>query len=144
MNFTDQDFLNAAVRLDFVTFLHRCMKTLNPGAPFLENWHIEAIAYQLELIRRGKTTRLIINMPPRALKSIIVSVGFQLSCWVMIRDARFLALAMGVSLPPSTPATFGRSSSPDGIAKPFPRCRSPAWRTPTSIRRLAAFERRRR
>ena len=74
MNFTDQDFLNAAVRLDFVTFLHRCMKTLNPGAPFLENWHIEAIAYQLELIRRGKTTRLIINMPPRALKSIIVSV----------------------------------------------------------------------
>ena len=52
------------------------MLTLNPGAPFLPNWHIEAICYQLERIRRGEITRLIINMPPRSLKSILVSVAF--------------------------------------------------------------------
>jgi predicted phage terminase large subunit-like protein len=76
MNFTDRDFLNAALRSDFPTFLHRCMLTLNPGAPFLENWHIEAIAYQLERVRSGEITRLIINLPPRSLKSIMVSVAF--------------------------------------------------------------------
>ncbi len=76
MNRTDQDFLNAALRSDFQAFLHRCMLTLNPGAPFLPNWHIEAIAYQLERVRTGKVTRLIINLPPRSLKSIMVSVAF--------------------------------------------------------------------
>ena len=37
MNHTDQDFLNAALRSDFRAFLHRCVLTLNPGAPFLPN-----------------------------------------------------------------------------------------------------------
>ena len=76
MNCSDQDFLNAALRSDFPAFLHRCVLTLNPGAPFLPNWHIEAIAYQLEKIRTGELTRLIINLPPRSLKSIMVSVAF--------------------------------------------------------------------
>jgi hypothetical protein len=50
--------------------------TLNPGQPYLPNWHIEAIAHQLNRVRRGKVTRLIINMPPRHLKSLTVSVAF--------------------------------------------------------------------
>jgi predicted phage terminase large subunit-like protein len=49
---------------------------LNPGATFLPNWHIEALAYHLELVRTGKIRRLIVNMPPRSLKSIICSVAF--------------------------------------------------------------------
>jgi predicted phage terminase large subunit-like protein len=76
MNRTDQDFLNAALRSDLPSFLHRSVLTLNPGAPFLQNWHIDAIAYQLERVRNGEITRLIINMPPRSLKSIFVSVAF--------------------------------------------------------------------
>ena len=39
-------------------------------------WHVEAIAYQLERVRRGEIRRLIINMPPRSLKSIAASVAF--------------------------------------------------------------------
>ena len=39
-------------------------------------WHVEAIAYQLERVRRGEVRRLIINMPPRSLKSIAASVAF--------------------------------------------------------------------
>ena len=50
----------------------RCVFYLNPGAPYLPNWHIKAIAYQLDRIRRGEITRLIINMPPRYLKSLTV------------------------------------------------------------------------
>jgi len=50
--------------------------TLNPGFTYLPNWHIRATGYQLERIRRGEITRLIINMPPRHLKSMIVSVAF--------------------------------------------------------------------
>ena len=76
MDSHDTKLLHAVLRSDFVTFLYRCFLHLNPGAIFLPNWHIEAIAYQLERIRRGEITRLIINLPPRYLKSITVSVAF--------------------------------------------------------------------
>jgi predicted phage terminase large subunit-like protein len=72
----DIALFDAVMRGDFVSFLYRCFLHLNPGAQFLPNWHIRAIAYQLERIRRGEITRLIINMPPRYLKSITVSVAF--------------------------------------------------------------------
>ncbi|ODS03464.1 hypothetical protein AUC71_09635 [Methyloceanibacter marginalis] len=76
MNKSDLALLDAILRNDFETFLERSLKTLNPGAPFRPNWHIRAIAYQLDRIRRGEINRLIINMPPRHLKSITVSVAF--------------------------------------------------------------------
>src|SRR3984893_1332763 len=68
--------IDAILRNDFESFLHKSVRYLNPGASFLPNWHIQAIAYQLDRIRRGEITRLIINMPPRHLKSLTVSVAF--------------------------------------------------------------------
>ena len=76
MNRDDQQILDALLRSDFGRFVHRCVKTLNPGAPFLPNWHIDAIAHHLEQVWSGKVTRLIINLPPRHLKSIMISVAF--------------------------------------------------------------------
>ena len=43
---------------------------------FLPNWHIDALAYDLEQVRLGGVTRLIVNLPPRSLKSVIASVAF--------------------------------------------------------------------
>ena len=48
----------------------------NPGKTFLPNWHHRAIEYELERIRGGVNTRLIINVQPRSLKSLIVSVAY--------------------------------------------------------------------
>ena len=72
----DQAALDAVLRTDFRSFLHKCVLTLNPGRPFLPNWHIDAIAYQLGRVQRGEITRLIINLPPRNLKSILVSIAY--------------------------------------------------------------------
>jgi predicted phage terminase large subunit-like protein len=72
----DDALVDALLRTDFELFLRRCFMTLNPGAQFLPNWHIRAIAYQLEGVRRGKINRLIINLPPRYLKSMVVSVAW--------------------------------------------------------------------
>jgi predicted phage terminase large subunit-like protein len=60
----------ALLRCDFYAFIERCFVELNPTTEFLGNWHIEVIASELEACRRGKTSRLIINLPPRSLKSL--------------------------------------------------------------------------
>ncbi len=64
------------VRNDFYTFMHRAFLELNPRSSFLDNWHLEEIASKLEACRRGEITRLIINVPPRSLKSHAASVAF--------------------------------------------------------------------
>jgi predicted phage terminase large subunit-like protein len=76
MTHLERAFHDAILRTDFEAFLRRCFMTLNPGFRFLPNWHIPAIGCRLQRIRRGETTRLIINMPPRHLKSLTVSVAF--------------------------------------------------------------------
>jgi len=68
--------LDTILKSDFHKFIEKCFRTLNPGTPFLDNWHIEAIAWKLEQVRLGKIKRLIINMPPRSAKSISASVAF--------------------------------------------------------------------
>ena len=56
--------------------MEKVFNTLSPGRRFIPTWHLEAIAYQLERVRRGEIRRLIINMPPRSLKSVTASVAF--------------------------------------------------------------------
>jgi predicted phage terminase large subunit-like protein len=75
-NHEEEAFLNAVLRSDFLSFLQRTFLTLNPGGRLLPNWHLEAIAYQLGEVRAGRVKRLIINVPPRNLKSIAISVAF--------------------------------------------------------------------
>ncbi len=68
--------LAAALRQNLVSFLQKAFITIVPGEPFIPNWHIEAIAHELMRVREGKARRLIINQPPRTLKSIATSVAF--------------------------------------------------------------------
>ena len=72
---TPSDY-RALLRRDLYAFTERCFYELNPTTAFMPNWHIESVASQLEACRRGETTRLIINQPPRSLKSHCASVAF--------------------------------------------------------------------
>ena len=72
----DPKVLDAIYRTNFASFIHPCFRILAPGKSLQTNWHILALAHLLELVRRGKIRRLIINMPPRSLKSLITSVSF--------------------------------------------------------------------
>jgi hypothetical protein len=70
----DTRAVQALLRDDFRAFVHKVFLTLTPGQTYIRSWHLEAIAYQLERVHRGANKRLIINMPPRSLKSIMASV----------------------------------------------------------------------
>lgn len=71
-----QEELMAMYRYDLSSFIQLSFQTLNPGKSYLHNWHIDVIADHLERCRRGEIKRLIINMPPRMLKSTCASVAF--------------------------------------------------------------------
>jgi predicted phage terminase large subunit-like protein len=65
----------ALLRNDFYTFGHRSFRELNPQVRFMTNWHIELAAAKLEACCRGAGPRLIINIPPRSLKSHLGTVA---------------------------------------------------------------------
>ncbi|MGO4386811.1 phage terminase large subunit [Microvirga sp. 2YAF29] len=69
-------FADAIARRDFLSFVQSCVGTLTPAVDFQDNWHLQAIAHHLDLVRLGKIRRLIINLPPRSLKSVMASVAF--------------------------------------------------------------------
>jgi predicted phage terminase large subunit-like protein len=67
--------LRAIMRADLYSFMVRCFAELHGGAAFLPNWHIELIAAKLQAALEGRYRRLVINMPPRHLKSLAASVA---------------------------------------------------------------------
>src|SRR5208283_4187925 len=64
------------LKTDLTSFIERSFYELHPGHQLDLAPHIEVIATKLEAVRRGESTRLIINLPPRHLKSHCVSVAF--------------------------------------------------------------------
>src|SRR5208337_5201572 len=72
------------VRDDFYSFLVRCFRDLNAGAAYLPSWHIEAMAAKLARAKNGGVRRLIINIPPRHLKSLAASIA--LPAWLLGHD----------------------------------------------------------
>jgi predicted phage terminase large subunit-like protein len=73
--YTDQELLLALLRSDFYAFTQKVFETVVPGATFSRNWSTEAVTHALEKVERGETTRLIVNIPPRHLKSICASIA---------------------------------------------------------------------
>jgi predicted phage terminase large subunit-like protein len=72
------------LRLDLNTFIGRAFGEVHPGTEFLESQHIALVAAKLQECVEGKCKRLIINLPPRSLKSFTVSVGFV--AWLLGKD----------------------------------------------------------
>jgi predicted phage terminase large subunit-like protein len=65
----------AIVGSELYAFIRASFPILSGGSPFLPNWHVEAMSYELSEVMRGRKRRLIITVPPRSLKSICASVA---------------------------------------------------------------------
>ena len=87
-----------ALRDDFASFVARCFCDLNPQTDLAMNWHIEVIAENLTAVRQGKMRRLIINLPPRHLKSLMASIAFPAWCLGHDPSAQILCVSYGQDL----------------------------------------------
>ncbi|MCA0200482.1 MAG: phage terminase large subunit [Proteobacteria bacterium] len=89
--------LDALLRLDFASFLRKAMREVSPSDRLLWNWHLDAIVYELESVWGG-ATRLAINIPPRSLKSISVSVAFVAWCLGHDPSLKFICVSYNQAL----------------------------------------------
>lgn len=72
---TEREILRALLRSDFKSFVVKTFREVSGGTEYLDNWHVDVICHSLEAVARGEKHRLIINLPPRYMKSIICSVA---------------------------------------------------------------------
>ena len=79
-------FLRELRRRDFRAFLKRAWPHISGGELLDWNWHLDAIAHDLNRVANGESRRLLINLPPRNAKSKTVSVIWV--AWMLGQNAR--------------------------------------------------------
>ena len=123
------------LRRDFVSFAQRCFCELSPRTAFLMNWHIEIIAAKLMALRAGKIRRLIINMPPRYLKSLLASVAFPAWCLGHDPAAQRICASYAQELADKLSRDCRRVTASDWYRRDYPTRLSPQRQRCRSSRR---------
>lgn len=144
MNTIPVALLDDMCRTDLPSFTARVMATLEPGTHYEENWHILALAHQLERVRGGETRRLMINLPPRSMKTILISIAF--AAWILGHDPtrRILCITYSRDLARAQADLFRRIVQGDWYRRVFPGCRQHVpnglmdWRTSRGGGRVAS------
>lgn len=55
-------------------FIREAWHVVEPSSDYVHGWHIDAICDHLEAVTNGEITRLLINVPPGTMKSLITGV----------------------------------------------------------------------
>lgn len=118
----DQATLAAVLRNHLPSFIEKVFQTTAPGKAYLWAPYVDAIAYQLEKVLRGDTKRLIINLPPRFLKSTIASVAFPAFMLGHDPTKRFACVSYGKTLAQELGAQSLKVMQEDWFRKAFPSC----------------------
>jgi predicted phage terminase large subunit-like protein len=85
-------------RHDLFEFVKQAWTLVEPEKPFVENWHIIKLCRVLEAVSRGEISRLIINVPPGTMKSLLVSVFWPAWEWIKNPRLRYMTASYGAHL----------------------------------------------
>lgn len=77
----NKDVMSAILRTDFKSFVIKVFGEVAPSSKYLNNWHIDVICDAIMDMYDGGNNRLMINMPPRYMKSLICSIA--LPAWIL-------------------------------------------------------------
>ncbi len=109
------------LREDFNFFVACFFRIVRPEIPFDNAWYVQALCHALSSMLTKGSSRLIINLPPRALKSTIASVLFP--AWVMGRnpEKRILCASYNDQLARNFSRDFARVVKDPLFQEAFPR-----------------------
>ena len=80
------------------SYVRQAWAILEPEVPFLSNWHIEYVVEHLEAVTAGQITRLLITLPPRYMKSLLVSLLWPTWEWIQAPQRRWIFASYAESL----------------------------------------------
>jgi len=84
MLLTNEDYLNIERDLckrSFADFVKRAWPVLEPSTELKWGWAVQAICDHLEAVHYGQIKRLLMNVPPGSMKSLLVGVMFPAWEW---------------------------------------------------------------
>src|SRR5512146_1732592 len=87
-------------RRDFHAFVEAAWPYVEPGITFVDGWHIRAICEYLQALYENQipSNNLLINVPPRHMKSLLVNVFFPAWVWTRAPWAKFLCFSYSEQL----------------------------------------------
>lgn len=71
-------------------FVKAAWAVVEPGIKFADNWHIKAICDHLEAVTRGEPKKLLLNVPPGCMKTILVQVMWPAWVWIKWPNAGWI------------------------------------------------------
>ena len=77
----------------FYEFVRQAWHVVDPGHPFVDNWHLALLCRKLEAVARREIKRLIINVPPRSGKSTLVCVLWPVWTWLQDPTHQWLTIS---------------------------------------------------
>lgn len=81
--------LRRTLKGDLHSFARAAWPYMEGGHEFVDGWHIGAISEHLEAVVNGQIKYLLINMPPRSMKSTLVGVAFPAWTWIEHPELQF-------------------------------------------------------
>ncbi len=85
-------------RRSLSVFIREAWPIIEPQTPFVHGWHLDVLAEHLEAVSAGEITRLIVNVPPRTMKSIACCVMWPSWEWLEKPHLRLLFATYADSL----------------------------------------------
>ena len=79
-------------------FIKLAWPIIEPGTDLVPGWHLDAICEHLEAVTRGEIRNLLINVPPRHMKSLAVGVFWPAWEWITFPHRRWLFSSYALSL----------------------------------------------
>lgn len=95
----DLDAIRAErMRRDFAAFVRGAWHVVEPAVPYQDGWHIGAICEHLQAVTEGEIRQLLINVPPRHMKSLLVGTFWPAWEWITHPSRRWLFASYALDL----------------------------------------------
>src|SRR4051812_44645713 len=83
---------------DLAAFTKKAFQVLHPGRKLVWSPHYDLLCEYLQLVKQRQLLRLIINIPPRTLKSTLTTIVFPVWVWLTEPEHNFLTASYSLDL----------------------------------------------
>lgn len=86
------------LRGSLVDFVRMAWHLVEPGTPYVHNWHVDCVSEHLEAVSARQIRWLIVNIPPGCMKSSLVQVFWPTREWIQDPAHRFMSWSFDQNL----------------------------------------------